>query len=529
MIAISLQFPSGRYHATPWGRHVNEGAVEWPPSPWRILRALVATWKRTLPDLSQDSVEPILRALAGPPEFSLPPASTGHTRHFMPWFKKGPDDRTLVFDTFVALPRDATLRVYWPNTTLDHAQRETLAHILAHLNTLGRAESWCDAALVDADSIANGHACRPLQGDVSPDRQIIRLLCPDPDTAFAEDPVVTITQKSTGSGKKKQVLEERSTLYDPAWNLCMETLQLHKERWSDPPGSRWIQYARPRDCFKIESKARSQRAVNRPQVVRYALDSAVLPLITETLPVAEAVRRALMGIHGQLTETNGIRGRSDILSGKDTSSEPLEGHRHAYYLPTDEDGDGHIDHLTVYASDGFELEERRALDRLRHLRTGRDGEERHPLRLLFLGMGLSEEYAPGPLREAKCWISATPYIATRHAKTRGRDRIEIASPEDCARFLMEDLRSQLAAVRPDLSSEGVPSVTIEPVWDSNHVFKVSKRWRTLQFKRFRSKRSDDGGCRLAGSFRLTFSVDARGPIALGWSNHFGMGLFVPEI
>ena len=27
--AISLSFPWGRYHATPWGRHVNEAAVEW--------------------------------------------------------------------------------------------------------------------------------------------------------------------------------------------------------------------------------------------------------------------------------------------------------------------------------------------------------------------------------------------------------------------------------------------------------------------------------------------------------------------
>src|SRR6266498_3573524 len=113
MIAISLRFLAGRYHATPWGRHVNEAAVEWPPSPWRILRALVAVWKRTLPWLRQDEVEPILRALGTPPEFVLPPASTGHTRHYMPWFKKGPDDRTLVFDAFVVLPREATLLAHW--------------------------------------------------------------------------------------------------------------------------------------------------------------------------------------------------------------------------------------------------------------------------------------------------------------------------------------------------------------------------------------------------------------------------------
>ena len=48
MIGLSIRFPAGRFHATPWGRHVNEEAPEWPPSPWRLLRALVATWKQKL-------------------------------------------------------------------------------------------------------------------------------------------------------------------------------------------------------------------------------------------------------------------------------------------------------------------------------------------------------------------------------------------------------------------------------------------------------------------------------------------------
>ena len=42
MPTLQLRFPGGRYHATPWGHHVNEGLIEWPPSPWRLLRALIA-------------------------------------------------------------------------------------------------------------------------------------------------------------------------------------------------------------------------------------------------------------------------------------------------------------------------------------------------------------------------------------------------------------------------------------------------------------------------------------------------------
>jgi CRISPR-associated protein Csb2 len=42
MISLSLRFLAGRYHATPWGRHVNEAALAWPPEPVRVLRALIA-------------------------------------------------------------------------------------------------------------------------------------------------------------------------------------------------------------------------------------------------------------------------------------------------------------------------------------------------------------------------------------------------------------------------------------------------------------------------------------------------------
>ena len=70
--------------------------------------------------------------------------------------------------------------------------------------------------------------------------------------------------------------------------------------------------------------------------------------------MAEAARRVLMGIYGRLTEKDGVRGRSTILSGKDAQNQPLIGHRHAHYLPTDEDGDGRLDHLTIFATSGLD-------------------------------------------------------------------------------------------------------------------------------------------------------------------------------
>src|SRR5581483_9903448 len=186
MTGIALSFPAGRYHATPWGRHVNEGAPEWPPSPWRLLRALVATWKRKLDHrMSQPQVESLLQALASPPEFVLPAASTGHARHYMPWFKKGPDDKTLIFDAFVCLPHDAQVLVLWPHAVLEAPQREQLTVLLSHLNFFGRAEAWCTAGLLndaEAAKAVQSVNCRPINGSpVPPDQEIVRVLCLDPE------------------------------------------------------------------------------------------------------------------------------------------------------------------------------------------------------------------------------------------------------------------------------------------------------------------------------------------------------------
>src|SRR5438067_723703 len=128
-ITLNLTFPAGRFHATPWGRHVNEGVPEWPPSPWRLLRALVATWRRRCPDLSEAAVRRVLEQLLPPPQFYLPPARVAHTRHYMPLNTKTVHDlkgggNTLVFDTFVAVPRHEPVIMHWPDASCSPADQQ---------------------------------------------------------------------------------------------------------------------------------------------------------------------------------------------------------------------------------------------------------------------------------------------------------------------------------------------------------------------------------------------------------------------
>ena len=534
MITISIKLLTGRFHATQWGRHVNEGLPEWPPSPWRILRSLIATWKTKCPVISDNMAGCILRKLAELPDFALPPASVAHTRHYMPWDKNHPGHTTLVFDTFVVVPSTSEVLVCWPDAILLSEERPVLADWLHHVGYLGRAESWCEMRLLDDREAATRVSeinCRQLGSrTLDKNNEIVRVLCPDPASAF-ESTSTPKTILATGKGKGKQ--QTVTPHYDPDWHICGETLWLHAEKWAEAPGSRWIRYCRSNECFKVSSKPRPRRAGQvRPQVVRFALDSAVLPLVTETLLVAEAARRNLMGILGrQLERREGIRGKSAIFSGKTSEGLVMETHGHAYYLPTDEDGDGRLDHLTLIAEDGFGAEEIAAMNSLREIKSKERTDVGHPLGVLLLSMGmLADDFRSGPTKCSAVWKTVTPYLCHRHPKSRGSKRDtaeELCSPlafttarvrEDIARFLQR---------RCDLIDISLENIQIEPLGE-NGVFRLGTRGhRPIEFQRFRQKHGDDGGKRLCGAFSITFPREISGPVALGHSSHFGMGLCFP--
>jgi CRISPR-associated protein Csb2 len=513
-ISIAVQFPAGRFHATPWGHHVNEGLPEWPPSPWRLLRALISTWKLKLASepLDEHGLLSVFGELAGkPPRYYLPPATLGHTRHYMPWFKKGPEDKTLVFDAFVSIAPEAEIVFHWPDAAgFSSDGRRALEMLLSRLGYFGRAESWATARLTADFDPANVN-CSP--GPAGPRSETTRVLVPDPDSW------------NKWTYKDKKVIKP-----NPLWNLLAETADMHIEKWSDPPGSQWIVYSRPSDCFRFHRKARSYYAKRlMPTIARYSLDGPVLPLVQATLPLAEAARRALMsryrklkeiGRYGRFDPPNAERFVSRVFSGKDEEGVPLRDHHdHAFYLPTDEDDDGRLDHLTVFAHGGFPHDEVCALDALRWLRFG-DLE----LALLLVGLGQQAEFRHVPVfGESSIWTSATPFVVTRHMKRRGQKRDPRAffeTAEGKTDFIKQVLREELE--RRGLYQDGVEIEMLESVGTAH-------RLRPIEFcLRRPHKPGDDGPSRPRGLFRLRFPQPVSGPIALGHSCHFGLGLFVPE-
>lgn len=479
-VTIALTFTAGRYSATPWGHHVNEGAVEWPPSPWRLLRALVAVWKNTMPDLPDETVGPLLAKLAAPPRFALPPATTTHTRHYMPMAKADTADRGMVFDTAVVIDRRMPVLAHWTEvelTTNEYALLDTMLHRLPYL---GRAESWCAAELRDE------HGVR------------VRInSCPLPDGHDA------------GHGNDiVDVLAAASPLHLP--NLMVTTTDVRKSGYDPhtPPGARWERYTRPRGCFQVQPVNRQRISTEHIVVARYQLVGPIRPTIFRAVDVAEAMRRALMGVYGR---RNGD-GVSAMLSGKAVDGTPLTNHQHASYLPVDEDADGRIDHLVVWAPGGFDAQEQDALGALETLRVGRDMNVQ--LTLTYLGDERAMQHSR-LFGRSRTWVSLTPFILARHPKTHksGKPRLrpdgtQIDGPED--------------QMRRELLLRGLPAPqTIERL---PHGVAGTRRLSWQDFQRWRTRGGSPAEA-MGFGYIVTFEEDVDGPLLLGYGSHFGLGVF----
>src|SRR6266436_9945855 len=168
MLVIGLEFLAGRFHANPWGRNVNEGVPEWPPSPYRLLRAVYDAWKRKRAEWPDSRVEPILRKWGSqPPMFHLPPARASHTRSFLNQNERDPAKKTLIFDAFVVLSTGSPVLVGWPDVTLENQEAADLAELLSLINYVGRSESWARATIMPAssDQVWN---CHPSHANSEP-------------------------------------------------------------------------------------------------------------------------------------------------------------------------------------------------------------------------------------------------------------------------------------------------------------------------------------------------------------------------
>lgn len=518
MIAIKITFPAGRWHATAWGTHVNEGVPEWPPCPWRLLRAILAAWfwKDRRDEAVLRSLIEKLAAVA--PDYLLPEAAAAHTRHYMPVVDGKKETKIKIFDTFVHVSAGQALWIRW-NVELTDAEQTLLARLLTSLSYLGRAESLVEAELVAAthpELLAAAQATdwtRPAEASRIADGEPIRLLAPQlPETyvAWVAAQEVAPTKGKKPKSKKKSAAVP-PTLHDA---LQLDTADWKRDGWSLPPGARWLDYVRPRDAFRLAPTAHSRpaRSAPLPTVARFALTAKVPPGITQSLSLAERFHQALC------KHLDGSA--SPALTGVDADGQPLTGNMHAYFLP-ECDLHGYVTHITVHAPCGLSAADSRALSRLRKVWSieGKGAE----IDVILLATGQATDFNPASpyFRPARVWRSLTPFVPVRHAKaTRTgvpkRDPtngLQIGSPEhDCLRLL--------SLIAPDTKIARVKSLGT----------RLTVGLRDIPALDFQRQRRNGGGTRgdhRGYALEIEFAEPTALSFGLGYAAHFGLGLFAP--
>ncbi len=369
---LLLRFPFGRYHANPWARHVNEGAVEIPPSPWRLLRALYAVWRTRVPELGEEVVHALLAELAAPPTFHVPRHTIAHTRHYYPDSRDG-TDRTL--DAFAVLSPQAELAAQWPGELPD-ALRPAFERLAASMPYLGRADSLCEARVAAQ--------WRPS----------------DHETWVPVDVAEDVAPHATAT-----------TVLAPELPLRLETLMaravdVRRGGLLFPEGSRFVGYQRHAELVPLRRPPRA--GPGEPTAVRFSVLQAAFPPETEALVYTDLLRQAALS---KLKADPEDRPRT-LLGGRTTDGRPMEGHAHAHYLPVLRDR--RLTELIVWVPAGLPEPELVKLAAVTELRSSWEKDWRLDVRVA--GYGGSEEVAPELVGPARVWRSRTPFVPRGYRK-----------------------------------------------------------------------------------------------------------------
>jgi CRISPR-associated protein Csb2 len=464
VVGLAVTFDLGRVHGTPWGTHVNEAVVEWPISPWRIMRALLASSYANaglIPE--RPTLRDALRVLASapPPVFVVPATSAAHTRHYYPlpaWSPAAADKTSLVIDAFLAIDPAAELQVRW-EAELSSAERGALERSAAAVGYLGRSESVCTIRVID--------------------RIVGQVNC------------VPAASKPEWEAQARDV---------DLWSVSADTLEalevsvtdLRKARRLTPDGVCRVPYLiRDPTCTPVTTV----NAVHAPTLAHLRMLGGARPSLTDTVEVARVLRAALQRQFDRVVGG----GASMVLSGHDAAGAVRrDQHQHAHYLVGSDRDALRADHLWVWAPGGLGADELAAIASLRELRF-RGAPEPCRVGLVALGdaqtMGIRELTGPSAV-----WRSVTPFVLPRHQKRRG-GRLVDGPHEQIVRELAH------RGLPEPLSTELAPGA-----WGAFRLTTLGVSRRTA---------------RHAVGAVLRFPEPVGGPIVIGAHSHFGLGRFEP--
>lgn len=526
MTTIRLTFPWGRYYAHPWG--INPTRLrepEWPPSPWRLLRALLSAWFRAHPGQvpSTDCVALIESLGRELPEIGFVKVSFGQTVHWQPNYgAAGTENRadatyknTRHENHFAAVHGPVFLR--WRNVTLTAQHRYLLEDLLAELSYFGRAESLCQAELDDGEPGMETGWCLPTDG-----RKISSacrdVFCPKPNDFQFSD-----------LWMRREHLPNHDQHNAPPHfvdTLLSSTLQAD--------GAEWRSYQMP-DDWPHQRLVRTPRQIRVSQrdtdwkpvakTLTFSLQSRVPLPLKCMVDLADRFRASAIK---QFKVAQGHDAGSFALTGHGRPPGDVQGrHQHAHYLPVATTSSNELRSIVIYAPCGFTRAEVNALMAVRSLRWGAS---RYPIKPVLLETSDSEpSFLQG--NPSRKWRSMTPFVPQGHffrgKLSDGKPKANRSPEEQLVMALRQSgIAAGVVVKRLALGGSAQDGVPPLPQWDIVRapndvpIFDESVSLRTRETHGNLNRR-------IGFYFLLEFDEAVAISKPLGHSSHFGLGLFVP--
>lgn len=508
-IFIEQTFSLGRFHATPWKAFpYDDPHGEWPPSPWRLLRAVIARsyqLERETGTRNDDVRKQLVQAFAKSsiswhlPKFTW--RGPGLRQYQPAEFKRVPAsakepgemtyNTTKIQDNFWLTSPDAE-PILW---RLESEQwllpvQKLLAACLDRMTYFGRSESITSARLLDREPIHSSANCSLTQAR---SETSVPVLCPRADATL--DQILKTTDD-------KAVADS-----------------------TEPPGAVWKFAIRPQRPAAKPAKPRNimmqHRNLDSLKLMQFAIGSRVAPTVDSIVVLTHQFRgrtiRAFLGRPWKEVQKAGD-GKSlnavSLLSGKDADGKAIRGHRHAYYSIWFDPKTQRPARLLVWRRKiPFDEREQKALLAAAETPVGiifKKSDKRDPWRIHLVPLDSAVPPPPGFdfKKSSRFWKSAIPipYVPPpRHVfNRRGEVKPGESVPEQIDRELD---RLGLPKRRIDFVGKGRWVKVHQPSAERGDATNVAKRGFDV---------------------KLTFESPATGPIALGHSCHFGLGLFAPS-
>ena len=508
-IILEQYFLLGRFHATRWNQNPFEDRHgEWPPSPWRLLRTLASRWiqySRETGDEDESARDELLRRMASQvPDFHLPPATwrgdpavRQYHKTGVEWTAKGKKDAaykksmtTLVPDHYRAIAPDQPVIWIWGNLDLPSKLLQLLDSLLNRIVYFGRAETLCRIRRCSKPALEHASNCilNPTTTDGSP------VLVATPDTNLNLSSLLASTNDKLLSGR------------------------------SLPPGAVWFYAKLPQRPVTTAMTSTRPLVSKELNLVQFAVGGRVYPPLPQWIRITEQFRgivlkRLARRVSNRNTDrfadlSNDLRARYSLLTGKSLDETPLKGHQHAYFVLVPDDM-GQPTRLVCFRKTPFNSDEIDALMAAsEEAITWQPGNRDWWIRLVPLPFD-----TPPPLEFntpiASVWTSATPFVIPGQRK-RFRENGRLRPGETPERLLEKLLIAQglpVPRIEPAPGDEPIEWVAIHETREQRTVRRENRTRAVLPSHRF----------------RLTFPEPVTGPICVGHSSHFGLGLFRPSI